>query len=449
MPNIIEQQDLLKGLPDARLASLMQTPTGDIPPFLVAAEAQRRESIRQQFSGGTSESVVDTLMKQMSNVPQNIQSQPQGDQQAEQSGIGALEDSQQMRRGGPVRRFYTGSLVASVTPRVQEIADQFGVSVDQAAEMIRNNPSLSGDAAATPGRPFRVTEENREARATPFNPMIPAITASPEQVSAADREAARNAKYEEMYTYGGYGSPRPESNGSLSDVSKYNITTPDIPIKPRDETEGTRDSSYENQKKSEESSYRNRIEELFATQEPSNWEEAQKWFAMSQQIMNPDASLLEGLVNAGGVYAQAEGEEARARRADERELQKALLQYDLGERDYERQTAAQGQSNTLEAMKYRAGAAREDAKLYRQAADDTSDKLNRYINSLIQSGVPQEDIAKDPTVQALQTKIDEANQRMKDALVMSQGFDTVFGNMYKLPAGFEASDGDSLFNIGG
>ena len=73
MPNIIEQQDLLKGLPDARLMTLLQKPVGDIPPFLVAAEAQRRQQIRQQFAGsGSKESGVDSLTKQLAGVPQNI-----------------------------------------------------------------------------------------------------------------------------------------------------------------------------------------------------------------------------------------------------------------------------------------------------------------------------------------------------------------------------------------
>jgi len=102
MPNIIEQQDLLKGLPDARLSMLMQNPTGDIPPFLVAAEAQRRQSIREQFSGGPQESVVDTLTKQLASVPQNIeapmQTPPRMPPPQMQAGINALP--QGMRRGG-------------------------------------------------------------------------------------------------------------------------------------------------------------------------------------------------------------------------------------------------------------------------------------------------------------------------------------------------------------
>ena len=102
MSNFIKQADLLKGLPDARIATLMQNPVGDIPPFLVAAEAQRRQAIRQQFAGdGNKESVVDTLKRQLSNVPQNIQApmrtppkMPPPQMQPQMAGIGALPQGQ-------------------------------------------------------------------------------------------------------------------------------------------------------------------------------------------------------------------------------------------------------------------------------------------------------------------------------------------------------------------
>jgi hypothetical protein len=131
MPNIIEQQDLLKGLPDTRLAMLLQNPMGDIPPFLVAAEAQRRQAIRQQFAGSEGkESVVDTLTKQLANVPQNIGSKSSPTEAPDLKGI--LEKSeeiqdqissqqekdagQSMASGGVVRRFAEGG-IANLAPK--------------------------------------------------------------------------------------------------------------------------------------------------------------------------------------------------------------------------------------------------------------------------------------------------------------------------------------------
>ena len=74
MANLIEQANLLKGLTNDRIALLMQNPVGDIPPFLVAAEAERRRAASQQATGDVGkESVVDMLTRQLANVPQNIQ----------------------------------------------------------------------------------------------------------------------------------------------------------------------------------------------------------------------------------------------------------------------------------------------------------------------------------------------------------------------------------------
>lgn len=313
MPNIIEQQDLLKGLPDARLAMLMQNPVGDIPPFLVAAEAQRRQAIRQQFAGaGSNESVVDTLTKQMANVPQNVQAPMQTPPQipppmmAPQAGIGAIP--QQMAHGGPVRRFQTGSLV---TPTFRGRAGAAGY------ETPSDTWGILGDLyeSATSGL-GGFTENMRRFGLNP--------TAEQREQLAAENEVAAAPEYVDPFV----AAKRPALRG----------TKPVIPPDPNAGKDGT---SIEN-KTAAEDSFRKRLEELYRTEEPSNWEEAQKWFAMSQQIMNPDANLMQGLVNAGSVYAQAEAEQASAQRDDQRALQEALLKYDIGKAESEAESVAAG-----------------------------------------------------------------------------------------------------------
>jgi len=78
-----------------------------------------------------------------------------------------------------------------------------------------------------------------------------------------------------------------------------------------------------------EADMRKRLEGLYAADEPSNWENAQKWFAMSQQIMNPDATLMQGLVNAGAAYADAAGNQAAQQRQGSRAQDEALLNWDM------------------------------------------------------------------------------------------------------------------------
>lgn len=326
MANIIEQQDLLKGLPDARLSLLLQKPDASIPPFLVAAEAQRRQSIRQQFSGGTNESVVDTLTKQMANVPQNIQAPmqtppqlPQPQMQPQMGGIGALPQAPQgMASGGPVRRFANGTLV---TPTVSDLA--------------------SGITSLTPAEYARRMKEEKiknlepgKARFLLENPTIPKTEA--QQAEDAFR-AATEGPFSGFYTPEGVY----EAAQSLVDVNKRTATPPPKPVepdtattttpesKPPSSTTGTDDTSTENKYKAMEAEMRKRLEGLYGAEEPSNWENAQKWFAMSQQIMNPDATLMQGLVNAGAVFADISGDQAAEQRQADRAREEALLNWDM------------------------------------------------------------------------------------------------------------------------
>ena len=48
--NILEQEDIVKGLPDAALDSEMQQPSGQIPPFLILSEIHRRTEMRNNFA---------------------------------------------------------------------------------------------------------------------------------------------------------------------------------------------------------------------------------------------------------------------------------------------------------------------------------------------------------------------------------------------------------------
>ena len=47
--NILEQEDIIKGLPDEVLIQQAEAPTGELPQFLVVSEIQRREKMRSKF----------------------------------------------------------------------------------------------------------------------------------------------------------------------------------------------------------------------------------------------------------------------------------------------------------------------------------------------------------------------------------------------------------------
>ena len=48
--DILQQEDIVKGLPDAVLQMELQMPSGRIPEFLVLSEVQRRADMRQRFA---------------------------------------------------------------------------------------------------------------------------------------------------------------------------------------------------------------------------------------------------------------------------------------------------------------------------------------------------------------------------------------------------------------
>ena len=301
MPNIIEQQDLLKGLPDARLALLMQKPMGDIPPFLVAAEAQRRQSVRQQFAGdGSKESVVDSLTKQLSNVPQNLNAAPQTPPNIPppltpptMQGIAGIPQGQpqQMAEGGVVEPMWRLPSDPTIIPRVMDW-------VGTKASDLYNYAT------------------------TPWGETPPASESKPEEgdanVTQADMPGWRPAPGGNQNTDGGISSLLPNK--------KIATANPKTPQDPKSGKEGT---SPENQYKAKEAEFRQRIESLYGSDDPSNWENAQKWFAMSQAIMQPGQNLMQSLAGAGAIYAGAEGEQAAQRREADQAREEMMLKYDM------------------------------------------------------------------------------------------------------------------------
>jgi hypothetical protein len=500
MPNIIEQQDLLKGLPDNRLAMMMQNPTGDIPPFLVAAEAQRRQAIREQFSGGPQESVVDTLTKQLANVPQNVQAQPQTPpqmpppmMQPEMAGVAALQQQmpqqapqQAMRRGGYVQRYQAAGLVSPLPTRVQDIATQFGVTVDQAAEMLQNNPSLGG-GSPQPGLPFRITEENRETFASPIELNLPAITVSPDELSDIQREERREAKYQEMDSAPGYGAAvyanrsaivtSPSSSMGMSFVGGVPTANPSTPPNP---DAGKDPTSGENKLKgmsiqqveaeyrkifgtsSEDTEYmRQKLKELY-DYEPSSWEKAQKWFSAAQAAIEPGQNNWQATINALAALGGGMAEERSGQRASERELAEAMLKLEMADRAERRQSEqniAKGvfdwrvsqeererasnqaaRDEQLEYLKWRSGEGMQEAGRYDRQIQNLREAISDRLKSLQMMMTPEE-AAKDPTIVDLTNMLRTAEENQRAAMGESLYGRRQYGEAINVPFDYETADG--------
>ena len=64
LQNIIEQEDFIKGLPDASLYGEMEQPSGQLPQFLVLSEIQRRTDMRERYEA-TQEQPQGTISEQI------------------------------------------------------------------------------------------------------------------------------------------------------------------------------------------------------------------------------------------------------------------------------------------------------------------------------------------------------------------------------------------------
>lgn len=351
MSNIIRDQDLLKNLTDAQLARLMQKPSGEIAPFLVAAEGQRRQAIREQFSGGgPKESVVDTLTKQLANVPQNVNSPMKAPpnipppMDMAQAGIGALPEAQQMAEGGRVQPMWT---IPSYGNAIPQVMDWVGTKATDLYNYATTPYSRQGGG----GSEGETTEDTQM------------------------------------------------SDTTFPDIGKM---TPDKkipePKKPRDESSSTAGTSPENKYKAQEAAFRKRIEELYGTEEPSNWDDAQKWFAMSQAIMQPGQNLMQSLAGAGAIYAGAESEQAAQQREADRAREEMMLKYDMDIYAQDRADAA-------------AAATKADDRAWQlqKAAMPTADSKLSYYKELV-SGL-NKDIA-----EAMDPRVREALVQQRDAL---------------------------------
>ena len=418
MPNIIEQQDLLKGLPDTRLMTLLQNPVGDIPPFLVAAEAQRRQQIRQQFAGsGSKESVVDTLTKQLANVPQNVnapaRTPPTIPQTPQMQGVMALQQQQAMtdiaqqvqpqtkRSGGMVQRYQSqglvqrmGELYGSRSPTVQQLSSMTPEELAalrkyQSDEKMRR---LNERAQITGGRYGQGLAHQRELLENRFlGPFTDFY--SPESAVEAAKKLQDLPSEEEMNRTLDTGKSAADPYRQAYESGYRGIGRMPLPQPPKPTP---RPEDLVPQKEGETADeYRARLEELLAAQQPSDWEKAQGYFAMAEQFLDPSKTTMQSLVGAGQAFAQSAAERDRAQREAELSLKKGLLEYDMSQAaersaaaraERERTTfSAKDQADIL--VKRSESLARMISEKERQVAEMTSDPLSASMDPTLKDRV--------------------------------------------------------------
>lgn len=167
--NIVQQAEQLKYLPDQELARLSQQPAGGVPPYLVVAEMQRRESMRKAYQASAANpmektTVVEDMRARLNPTTQAQPQQPQG---------GGLQQMQQSIPPAPALRFAEGGSTSDEDGGgLSSLADYFD-SIGAPApasqgQLPQVDPSMLGGALPGP-------------EAIPFDPQELATT--PEQLN--------------------------------------------------------------------------------------------------------------------------------------------------------------------------------------------------------------------------------------------------------------------------
>ena len=173
--NILEQEDIIKGLPDQALMQEAQMPSGQVPQYLVVSEIQRRSDMRKRYKSeqeqmpkGTvkdkvvQEGIMASMPPQMAMAPQMAQRMPNmPPPQMPPQGIEQAMPPQMMAEGGIVEMSPGGSMpgagalygvqkeyVDPLIERAKVLAEMGVASFEDALAQLRreaqiNNPDYS------------------------------------------------------------------------------------------------------------------------------------------------------------------------------------------------------------------------------------------------------------------------------------------------------------------
>jgi len=170
--------------------------------------------------------------------------------------------------------------------------------------------------------------------------------------------------------------------------------------------------------------FRARLEELLRAQEPSDWEKAQKWFAMSEQFLDPSKTTMQSIAGAGRAFSESAAEQARAQRESELNLKKGLLEYDVAKGDEAKREAEKDIERQSSLLKAKTDVATTQISgLYRQV-DQINDDLRRTIDTARQQGALDSEIANLPEVKAKSELLSDIQKRIADLQLF---LDTTYG----------------------
>lgn len=149
--NILDAEDLIKGLPDEALTQEAQMPSGQVPQFLVVSEIQRRTDMRKRYQAQQQEampSVKDQIVQEgiMGMMPQ----QPMGMPQAMPPAMPQAMPPMGMQAGGITSMPGAGALygmqkeyIDPLLERAKVLAQTARVSVEEAYEVLKREAAMN------------------------------------------------------------------------------------------------------------------------------------------------------------------------------------------------------------------------------------------------------------------------------------------------------------------
>lgn len=150
--NILEVEDMIKGMPDQSLFREAQQPSGQLPQFLVISEIQRRSDMRRRFQAQQQQpnaTVKDQILQQgigsvapqqmqqdLGPAPQRAPAAPQMGMPAQPGGMGApagapMQAPVQMKEGGIVKMQDMGQVPGMSQSELIQRAQGLGLPLQQ------------------------------------------------------------------------------------------------------------------------------------------------------------------------------------------------------------------------------------------------------------------------------------------------------------------------------
>ncbi len=139
--NILEIEDMIKGLPDQALQREAQMPSGQVPQFLVVSEIQRRGDMRKRFQerqpqGTIKDQVIQEGIAAMAPPEPQMQSAMMGMQQPMPQAMPPQMQMQQPQMAPPMQMAEGRAIPFPDDPRLAELRAQ-GLTDEQIAQEIR------------------------------------------------------------------------------------------------------------------------------------------------------------------------------------------------------------------------------------------------------------------------------------------------------------------------